>query len=264
MEPDLDELLDIARAAALRAGAELRDRFAAPARDVQTKSSARDLVSAADHAAEDDVRDVLASARPGDGVLGEEGEETPSRTGLRWVVDPLDGTWNFLHGVPHWCVSVGCEDASGGLVGVVYDPLREELFAGARERGARLDDGALTGPDSADLASATVGGEFSGRSEELAETAHRIVMVASHVRQYGSTALDLAWLAAGRWDAVYHARRPAPWDVAAGAVLCGEVGVVVERLPDDRLVAALPPMLDPLRGLVSDAPQAPHPANVPH
>lgn len=253
MEPDLDELLEIARAAALRAGAELRERFSAPARDVRTKSSARDLVSAADHAAEGDVRDVLASARPGDGVLGEEGEETPSSTGLRWVVDPLDGTWNFLHGVPHWCVSVGCEDASGGLVGVVYDPLREECFAAARGRGATLAGERLAGPAAGDLATATVGGELSGRADDLAEVSHRIVMTVGHVRNFGSTALDLAWLAAGRWDAVYHARNPAAWDVAAGAVLCGEAGVAIERVPDGRLVAGRPGLIGPLLEIASPA-----------
>jgi myo-inositol-1(or 4)-monophosphatase len=248
---DLDALLCVARAAARLAGDMLREHFAAPARGVRTKSGPRDLVSAADIAAENAIRALLATERPGDGVLGEEHGETPSTTGLRWVVDPLDGTVNFLRRIPHWSVSVACEDGDGALVGVVRDPLRGECFSAARGRGADLNGEPLRGSAATDLSLATVGGEFSARSEAQAEAVRRLVSRAGHVRNYGSAALDLAWGAAGRFDAVYHGRFPAPWDIAAGGLLCQEAGLRGERVNVDgssepRMLVAPPALMEPL------------------
>ncbi len=104
----------------------MRERFATGReRAVDTKSSVNDPVSEADHASERAIRDVLARLRPQDGIMGEEGDDVAGSSGLRWIVDPLDGTVNFLYGIPQWCVSVCCEDR----VGVVFDPVRDELFA---------------------------------------------------------------------------------------------------------------------------------------
>jgi myo-inositol-1(or 4)-monophosphatase len=246
----LATLLAVAHEAARVAGDVLCAHFAEAPRDVRTKSSPRDLVSAADLAAETAVRSLLARERPGDGILGEEHGETPSTTGLRWVVDPLDGTANYLRRIPHWSVSVACEDGDGALVGVVRDPLRGECFAAARGRGATLDGVPLRASEASDLSLATLAGEFSARSDAQAQAARRLVTRAGHVRSYGSAALDLAWAAAARWDAVYHSRYPAPWDVAAGGLLCREAGLHVERVPFDgdaaRLVAAPPGLLAPL------------------
>jgi myo-inositol-1(or 4)-monophosphatase len=248
---DLDALLAIAHAAAALAADVLREHFIEPARDVRTKSGPRDLVSAADIAAENGIRELLDRERPGDGMLGEESGETPSTTGLRWVVDPLDGTVNYLRRLPHWSVSVACEDAEGALVGVVRDPLRGECFAAARGRGATLNGSPIAGSTASDMSLAMLGGEFSARSESQAQAVRRLVSRGGHVRNYGSAALDLAWAAAARWDAVYHGRHPAPWDIAAGALICREAGLVLERVESEgdkypRLVVAPPTLLGPL------------------
>src|SRR4051812_8558906 len=186
---DLDALLCVADEAARLAGDLLRERFDAPARDVRTKSGPRDLVSAADLAAENTIRALLASERPGDGVLGEEYGETPSSTGLRWVIDPLDGTVNYLRRIPHWSVSVACQDSDGPLVGVVSHPLRGECFSAMRGRGADLNGVQLHGSTATDLSLAAVGGEFSARSDAQAEAVRRLVSRAGHMRNFGSTAL---------------------------------------------------------------------------
>ena len=246
-EPDeADDLLRVAVEAARAAASVLREHFVAPPREVRTKSSPRDLVSAADLAAEQAIRDLLARERPGDGVLGEEQEETPSETGLRWVVDPLDGTVNYLRRLPHWSVSVGCEDSDGSVVGVVADPLRDEWFTAARGRGAFLNGAPLSGSSVNDVSLAAVGGEFSVRQDGEAEPVHRLIARVGYLRNYGSAALDLAWAAAGRWDAVFHVRMPSPWDLAAGSVLCTEAGLSVEPV---RSGAAAPCLLVAPAGL---------------
>jgi myo-inositol-1(or 4)-monophosphatase len=134
------DVLDVAIEAARRAGAELSGRYGRPASGVGAKQGPTDLVSDADRAAEAALAAVLLKRRPGDGVLGEEGTANRDGTsGLRWVVDPLDGTMNYLLGIPLWCVSIACEDAAGTLAGVVYDPLRNELFSAVRGGPARID-----------------------------------------------------------------------------------------------------------------------------
>jgi len=131
------DVLDVAREAALSAGAELTARYGRPAEGLGAKAHPTDLVSDADRAAEAAIAAVLARRRPDDGILGEEGTANrEGSTGLRWVVDPLDGTVNYLSGIPLWCVSIACEDAVGTLAGVVHDPLRgihrqiQHLFPG--------------------------------------------------------------------------------------------------------------------------------------
>src|SRR6185503_1209097 len=124
----VNALREIAESVAREAGRQLREAFAGPRVNVTAKSSPTDLVSEADHAAERLIRERLAAARPGDGVLGEEGGDDAGSTGLKWIVDPLDGTVNFLFGIPQWGVSIACEDAEGTLVGVIYDPMRDELW----------------------------------------------------------------------------------------------------------------------------------------
>jgi myo-inositol-1(or 4)-monophosphatase len=255
-EHDLDGLLALARECAGRAGALLLEHYADPPRDVRTKSGPRDFVSAADLAAEDAIRSLLADERPGDGVLGEEHEETPSETGVRWVVDPLDGTTNFLRRIPHWSVSVACEDADGVLVGVVLDPLRDEWFEGVRGGGATLGDEPLAGSAVTEVERAALGGEFSAWTDAQGDCVRRLLSRAGHVRNCGSAALDLAWAAAGRFDAVFHARFPSPWDVAAGSLLCGEAGLEFGPVYADgeerpRLLAAPPLLAAKLRALIA-------------
>jgi myo-inositol-1(or 4)-monophosphatase len=238
------ELLEIAEAAARAAGAELVARFG-DAVDVQAKSTPTDLVSAADLAAERIIRAILAERAPEDGIVGEEGDDVPSRSGRRWVVDPLDGTTNFLFGYPQWCVSIACE----GEAGVVFDPLRGELFAGGRGLPTTLDGVELRVGTREDLATALVATGFgydAAQRGEQGELAARVLPACRDLRRGGSAALDLAWAAAGRVDAYYEhgAQR---WDVAAGVLLCAGAGLEVRplrargRLPAG--VLAAPPAL---------------------
>ena len=229
-------LLALAREAAELAGELLLPAFRGPAHDVQSKSTPTDLVSAADFAAERAIRDLLAAARPGDRLLGEEGGEAAlgeaEPTGVRWVVDPLDGTVNFLFGLPQWCVSVAAEDSRGTVAGVVHDPCRGETFAAARDGDATLDGRVVGGPRRTDLAEALVATGFAydaGVRARQARTVAALLPQVRDVRRMGSAALDLCWTACGRCDA-YYERGLNPWDAAAGALICARAGLGVYRL----------------------------------
>jgi myo-inositol-1(or 4)-monophosphatase len=243
------ELLDVARAAAEVAGALLLERFAAGAAGaVMTKSSPTDPVSEADEAAERAIREVLAARRPDDAVVGEEGVDVEGRSGLRWVVDPLDGTVNYLYGLPAWTVTMACQDASAGgtLAGVVFDPNRNELFAATSDGPWTRNGASVSVPERASsLAQALVGTGFGYRRERRAregEIAARVLTVARDLRRIGSAAMDLAWTACGRLDAFYE-RGLNPWDAAAGMLICARAGLEVrtlaprEELPGGVLVA---------------------------
>ena len=255
-----DELLAFADSMAREAGALLLDHFARPSREVTAKSTPTDLVSAADVAAERLIRERLAETRPHDAVMGEEGEdfEPEEPSGLRWVVDPLDGTTNFLFGIPQWAVSVAVQDSAGRTVaGVVHDPSRGEMWAATREGDATLDGVAVRGSRSADLATALVatgfGYEAQVRDAQAAVIA-RLIGQVRDIRRLGSAALDLAWTAAGRYDA-YFERGVQPWDVAAGQLICERAGLSVSQLaPSSQvpggLLVASPALLGPLESFL--------------
>ena len=259
--PSSDELIDLAVDAALAAGALLLARFRAPAKRVGSKSSATDMVSDADRASEGLIRERLGSARPGDGIIGEEHGSEPGTSGLRWIVDPLDGTTNFLFGVPQWCVSIACEDDAGGLVGVVHDPLRKETFTAARGGGAFVGGRRLRISATSRLDDALVATGFSYLPDERAVAAERLVRILPRVRDIrraGSAALDLAWTAAARVDAFYEVPTH-HWDRAAGEVLVREAGGVISELDaigpsGPGIVAASPALHDVLRALVLGPP----------
>jgi myo-inositol-1(or 4)-monophosphatase len=247
-----DDLLDVAVECARTAGALLLERFGSE-RVLATKSTSTDLVSAADLAAEAAIRDILARRAPDDAIMGEEGDDTPGTSGRRWIVDPLDGTVNFLYGLPQWCVSVACED----VVGVVFDPVLDELWTATADGPARCNDVVLTPAPPEDLGHALVatGFGYDARRRALqAEVVARVIPVARDVRRGGSAALDLAWTAAGRLDA-YYERGVNLWDVAAGELICARAGLTVERLaPAGELpwgaFAAPAGIADALRALV--------------
>jgi myo-inositol-1(or 4)-monophosphatase len=227
------ELRALAEAVAREAGAQLRAAFAGPATGVEAKSSPTDLVSAADQAAEALILERLSAARPGDGFLGEEGGDATGTSGLRWIVDPLDGTVNFLFGLPQWAVSIAVEDAEGTLAGVVYDPLRDELFAAERDGPALVDGAPLRPSERTDIATALVATGFGYAADVRrvqAATVARLLPEVRDIRRMGSAALDLAWTAAGRYDA-YYERGLNAWDLAAGELLCDRVGLERRRLP---------------------------------
>jgi myo-inositol-1(or 4)-monophosphatase len=225
-------LRDLAESVAREAGAQLREAFAGPGVNVQAKSSPTDLVSEADHAAERLIRERLAAARPGDGILGEEGSDEQGTSGVRWVVDPLDGTVNFLFGIPAWAVSIACEDGDGTLAGVVYDPMRDELWSAVRDGPPLLDGDEIHASTCDDLAMAMLGTGFGYDAEVRryqAEVVARLMPEVRDIRRFGSAALDLAWTAAGRLDAFYE-RGLNHWDRAAGELLCATAGLAIREL----------------------------------
>lgn len=229
-EPSAQALLEIARRAARAAAAVLleHDGLRAP-EQAGTKSTPTDLVSAADLEAEQAIRDVLGRERPDDAILGEEGVAKPGSSGLRWVVDPLDGTVNYLFGIPQWCVSVACE----GHAGVILDPVRDECFCVAAGHGPTLNGELLVPSTRSDLPTAMIatgfGYDAAVRRAQAAQVAELLPRVRD-IRRLGSAALDLAWTAAGRFDA-YYERGVQSWDVAAGLMLCRAAGLSVADLP---------------------------------
>ena len=194
----------------------------------------RNFVTAADRRAEEIVRGELAKARPDYGFLGEEGgaREGADKT-HRWIVDPLDGTTNFLHGIPHFAVSIALERSGTIVAGLVYNPANEELFVAERGKGAFLNDKRIRVAARQKLAEAVVacGLPHYGRGDlKLARS--EIAAAQQHfagLRRYGAAALDLAWIAAGRLDA-YWERDLSPWDLAAGSILVREAGGFVSDL----------------------------------
>ncbi|HEY2259376.1 MAG TPA: inositol monophosphatase family protein [Solirubrobacteraceae bacterium] len=258
MSDDIDdaELLAVARRAAHAAGAELRSRFGHSQPGIRAKSSPTDLVSDADVAAEQAIRDILGELARGDAILGEEGGETGGDGERRWVIDPLDGTTNFLFGVPQFAVSVACEDRRGTVVGAVLDPIRDECFTATRSRAPELNGVRIVGSDRQELSTALVATGFAYEAEVRARQAAvlgRILPRVRDIRRAGSAALDLAWCACGRYDA-YYERGLKPWDFAAGALIATRSGLTVRTLPPgdgpEGLLAAPPAFVDGLQELV--------------
>ena len=232
-----DELRVLAVEAAQGAG-ELLLRFAqelAGGADlaVEHKTSATDPVSAADAAAERAIVETLLAALPDDGILGEEGQDQrESRTGRTWVIDPLDGTVNFLYGWPLWCVSVACVDVDGGIAGAIVHPDSGEIFHAARGQGAWLGERRLHVREVDDPAQGLVCTGFSYERAVRTDWGQEVVGLLGRfrdVRRGGAAALDLAWVAAGRADA-YVEFALHPWDWAAGRLLVLEAGGVVTEL----------------------------------
>jgi myo-inositol-1(or 4)-monophosphatase len=251
------ELLALAEATAREAGAGLRVAFARTDLEVSAKSTPTDPVSEADHAAEALIRERLTAARPEDGILGEEEGDAAGTSGVRWVVDPLDGTVNFLFGIPQWAVSIACEDEAGTLAGVVYDPMRDEAWRVERDGPARCGDIVLHGSRTTDLGQALFATGFGYEAEVRGiqgATIARVLPYVRDIRRLGSAALDLAWTAAGRYD-VFYERGLKAWDLAAGALLCRQAGLEVvlldaePPLPSGVLVAP-PALVEPVLELL--------------
>lgn len=259
--PGEPQLLEIAVQAARAAADELLPRFGDGAVGVRSKSSPTDLVSDADLAAEAAIRRVIDRLRPGDAIIGEEGGETGAGE-LRWVVDPLDGTVNFLFGIPQFAVSVACEDASGALAGVVLDPIREECFTATRSGPAQLDGATITASERSDLATAMVATGFgydASVRQRQAEIVARVLPRVRDIRRAGAAALDLSWCACGRYDA-YYERGLHDWDLAAGGLIAQRAGLTIRKLPERGIdpwgvVVASAALIDELYSLVSPAVQ---------
>jgi myo-inositol-1(or 4)-monophosphatase len=217
------------------------------------------MVSDADRAAEEAISALLRAERPSDGLLGEEGLSAEGSSGRRWVVDPLDGTTNYLYRYRAWCVSIALEDSAGeGLAAVVHDPLGGETFAAERGAGAFLAGRAepLRVRDASDLSRALVATGF-GYSPDVragqAELLRRVMPRVRDVRRAGAAALDLCHLAAGRLDG-YYERGLKRWDLAAGALIVREAGGIVKPLAGGRagIAAAGPSLIDDLVELTAE------------
>lgn len=234
--PQYSPLLTVMVAAVRKAGRGLARDFGEVENLQVSRKGPGDFVSAADMKAEQVLFEELSKARPGYGFLMEErGVVEGSDKTHRWIVDPLDGTANFLHGFPHFAISVALERERELVAGVVYDVVKNEMFTAEKGRGAFLNDKRLRVAARAKLSEAMIATGIApksrtpeGRAVALAAV-DRVIASAGDMRRLGSAALDLAYVAAGRFDA-YWERHLAPWDVAAGAVLVREAGGLAREL----------------------------------
>jgi len=248
---DTAELLELAVDVGRRAGALLVERRPSGDLEFDTKSSPTDVVTVMDTASERLITEALRAARPGDGILSEEGADADGGTGVRWIVDPIDGTVNYLYGIPLWAVSIAAEFEGEIVAGVVHNPMSGETFTACRGEGAYLARHRLRVTAADDLSKALVATGFSYVSEQRARQAKALQAVLPAVRDIrrgGSAALDLCWLAAGRLDGFYE-RELKPWDLAAGGLVAREAGARVEgphgRPAGEGLTIAAGPALFP-------------------
>ncbi|NHC46185.1 inositol monophosphatase [Motilibacter sp. K478] len=260
---DLQELLAVATEAAARASRLLVDERPADLGVAATKSSPTDPVTEMDRASERLVVQTVLARRPGDGFFGEEGADRPGTSGVVWVIDPIDGTVNYLYDHPFWAVSVAAEHAGEAVVGVVAVPALGETFWAVRGGGAFLSSAAGDRPlrvnPAVGLDRALVGTGFGYAAERRARQGAivgQLLPQVRDVRRGGSAAFDLCCLAAGRLDA-YYERGVQRWDTAAGALVAREAGAVVGGVrgapaSSELTVAAAPGLFDELAALLAE------------
>lgn len=253
--PDIEDTLALASRLAREAGAVQRERYETELR-IGTKSAPVDLVTEVDRRCEELIAGALSQERPADAILAEEGTSRPGRgSGWLWVIDPLDGTVNYAHGYPRFCVSIGAEHEGIRTVGVVYDPLLDELYHAVRGAGAFRNGAPIRVSRESDLARGLFATGFAydvhHSADDNLDAFGCFVKSARAVRRDGSAALDLCYVASGRLDG-YWERKLHAWDVSAGALIVEEAGGRVTDLrggplPADgsRIVAS--------NGLVHDA-----------
>jgi len=258
--PDLPELADLAERVGRQAASLLLAGLDRERTSVSTKSSGTDMVTEIDRASEQLIVDALLAARPDDGILGEEGASRPGTSGIRWVIDPLDGTTNYLYRHPGFSVSIAAERLDPStvddgvqsgelLVGVVIDPVLDDVFRAARGAGSTRNGRPIRCSTVTDLGQALLATGFSYDPERRARQAGVIAGMIDRVRdirRVGSAALDLCSVACGRVDA-YAELGLKPWDMAAGTLIAREAGARVQNLhggpPSSLSVIAAPPAL---------------------
>jgi len=263
--PAPTELLDLARTIALTAGALAKRRRAEGVEIAASKSSPEDIVTAADREVELLIRDLLADARPNDGFYGEESDATSGTSGLTWVVDPIDGTVNYLYGIPFYAVSIAVVQGDPEptswttLAGAVVNPALGEVFTAAEGSGAWLGDERLHVKQGVPLSLALAGTGFSyeaNRRVWQANIVGGLIDQVRDIRRIGSAALDLCSVASGRLD-LYFERGLNPWDHAAGALIAREAGARVGALQADAegrdlLIAAAPGLYDQFEPVLAE------------
>ncbi|WP_345627588.1 inositol monophosphatase family protein [Rugosimonospora acidiphila] len=221
---------------------------------ITTKSSATDVVTAADRAAERYVREALRDSRPGDAVLGEEAGESPGKGAVRWILDPIDGTVNYLYGVPHYAVSLAAEVDGEVVAGVVRNPVSGEQWTATRGGGAWRGEVRLVGSTVTELSQtllATGFGYAAARRVHQARVVAKLLPIVRDIRRFGAASLDLCFAAEGRVDA-YYEKGLNLWDHAAGGLIAAEAGLRVGGLSGagagpDLVVAAPPAIWEPLQ-----------------
>lgn len=221
------ELLDLAERIALEAGKLLMAR---PSRfDLDQKSGVFDFATQMDHASERLIVDAITSARPDDGLLGEEGASKEGSTGLTWVIDPIDGTVNYLYDLPGWCISIAVKDSQGSLVGVVYSPSTQSMWKAVRGGGATKNDVAITCNEPVALDRALIGTGFAydiARREAQAAAVEKLLPKIRDLRRLGACAVDISHVASGSLDG-YFESGVNEWDYAAAALIATEAGARV-------------------------------------
>jgi myo-inositol-1(or 4)-monophosphatase len=227
--------------------------------EVSTKTTGTDMVTEMDRASEALIAQALLEARPADGILGEEGTDHPGTSGVRWVVDPLDGTTNYLYGFPGFNVSIAAELGAVAVVGAVYDVVRGELFRAVRGGGATRD-GATIGPTgTTELSHVLLGTGFAydpDRRRQQGAAVAEVLPRVRDIRRQGAAAVDLCSVACGRLDAYYETGL-APWDLAAGGLIAVEAGAVVTGLDGGSpaggdVLASAPGVATAVRGLLAE------------
>lgn len=258
--PTPEDLLDIAaEAAGAAAHLVVTDRPAGRLDVAATKSSATDIVTEMDRAAEALLVERILARRPDDGVLGEEGGARAGSSGVTWVLDPIDGTVNYLYGIPAYAVSVAVQVGEDVVAGAVVNPVSGETWTAVRGGGAFLDGSRIRVNAPVELAMALVGTGFGyepARRARQADVLRALLPRVRDVRRAGAASLDLCALACGRLDA-YYEQGLKPWDLAAGGLVAREAGAVVAGLPGkdagEALVVAGPPGLyEPLAAVLAD------------
>jgi myo-inositol-1(or 4)-monophosphatase len=219
----------------------------------ETKSSSSDFVTAVDRACEARIVEAITAARPSDGFKGEEGTDTPGTSGVRWIIDPIDGTANFVFAHPGFSVSIAAEVDGAVVAGVVADPMNRHLFDAVVGGGARCNGETLQVRPATDITRSLVATGFGYQPERRRRQAHALMTILpeiADIRRMGSAATDLCGVALGRVDAYYETDLN-EWDLAAGALIAAEAGAVV-KMPaaDDLIVAAAPGIVDDLLALI--------------
>jgi len=227
--PGATELVELACDLSRAAGTLIVEGRRRGVHDVHTKSSATDMVTEFDRQSERLIVDGILARRPGDAIVGEEGAHVAGTSGVEWLIDPIDGTTNFLYGIPVYAVSIAARDAEGLVAGAVHLPVLGETFHATRGGGAYVDGRAVACSSRRDLSTAlvTTGFNYSpARRVEQGAVLQHVIGVVRDVRRIGSAAADLCFVACGRVDAFFE-RGLSPWDLAAGELIATEAGAVV-------------------------------------
>jgi len=222
-----------------------------------TKSTATDLVTVLDRGAEARIVERLSMCRPGDAIMGEEGANQTGSSGIQWLIDPIDGTTNFVYGLGGYAISIGAVDAHGAIAGAVYVPSSDEVFSAHRGGGATCNGMVITPGITSELSQALVGTGFSYDPERRRTQAQRVAHMLAQVRdlrRFGAAAVDLCLVACGRLD-VYFEQYLNPWDTAAGALIAAEAGCQIGDFTGgparhDEVLVCAPALFEPMVALL--------------